>query len=320
MKNPSFLVLLLLFGVAIGSCKKEQEPTVPIVEVDAYPVLEAEYTRFDVQDNTDFSLYDSNIIDYDLKEISGLVTGRKNQDVVYVHEDSSNRNVVFVYTKEAVHLGNIVLFGTTNRDWEDIAIGPGPIEGVNYIYVADFGDNNSVREWVRIHRFPEPDLPASDGEPFEIIVDDYETIKYQYPDGPRDAETLLLDPFTKDLFVVTKREVFVHVYQLPYPQANEGYSEIHFRGQLPLKTLVGGDISQDGQQILIKSYGTIYHWNVEDENPVNTLFSQTPTSVEYIPEVQGESVGWTSDGLGYFTITETDKHEAEPILYYYRKN
>ncbi len=280
---------------------------------------EAVYDRFEPVEMTDFSLYDSNIIAPIQYEISGVVSGRKNKKVVYMHEDSSNRIVVFVYDYEGRLLGELVLTGTINRDWEDIAIGPGPVDGVDYIYVADFGDNKSVREEVRIYRFPEPDLPAADYDnPFKMTVNDIETITYQYPDGPRDAETLLLDKRTKDLIVVTKREARVHVYTLPYPQAAEGYADIEFNGYLPFKSIVGGDISPDGNEILIKDYGAIYHWTVEDNDPVKTMFKQVPQKPEYIPEVQGESLGWNAEGSGYFTITEID-NAANPILYHYKR-
>jgi hypothetical protein len=41
---------------------------------------------------------------------------------------------------------------------------------------------------------------------------------FQYPDGSRDAETLLLDPLTKDIYVISKREFEdIRVYRAPYP-------------------------------------------------------------------------------------------------------
>ncbi len=319
-----FLFWVLSCAFVFSSCSSDDENPDPVNNGNngnnENRIYEPVYSRFDPVDMSDFSLYDSNIISPIQYEISGVVSGRKNKKVVYMHEDSSNRIVVFVYDYEGRLLGELVLTGTINRDWEDIAIGPGPVDGINYIYIADFGDNRAVRQEVRIYRFPEPDLPSANHDnPFKMNVDNVETITYKYPDGPRDAETLLLDKRTKDLIVITKREVNVHVYTLPYPQATEGYADVVFNGKLPFRTIVGGDISPDGNEILIKDYGAIYHWTIEDNDPVKTLFKQVPQKPAYIPEVQGESVGWNAEGSGYFTITEIDNHAVDPILYYYKR-
>ena len=46
------------------------------------------------------------------------------------------------------------------EDFEDITIGAGPEEGVDYIYVGDIGNNNYDRTILYIYRFPEPDLSS----------------------------------------------------------------------------------------------------------------------------------------------------------------
>ena len=323
LKNPNhftghiWLIIILLFA-SIG-CTKSDEETIED-HINQYPELEAAYDRHDPVESNEFSLFNQNIITKNLIEVSGIVSGRKNKKVVYMHEDSGNRNVVFVFDTTGLFLGEIILVGVQNRDWEDIAIGPGPKPGVNYIYVGDIGDNRSGRPHLFIHRFEEPSFTIDENNPFRIEVDDFNTIKYEYPDGARDAETLMIDPESKDLIIITKREVNVHVYQLPYPQRTDGENAtIYFRGRLPFRTIVGGDISPDGNEIVIKDYGAVYHWNNAGSNIVETIFNVAPNQVEYIPEVQGESIGWTWKGDGYFTITETEKIQADPILYHYKR-
>jgi len=308
------LTALALLAMVLSGCKKDA-----IEKTYENKEYIAGYTRHDPEESDAFHLFNKNLLTYPLPEASGLVSGRKNPGLIYIHEDSGNRPVVFVYDTLGTFLGEIVLAGVNNRDWEDIAIGPGPETDVSYIYVGDIGDNKSVREELMIHRFPEPDITlVPDSLPFKIILTGFSTIKYRYPDGPRDAETLMIDPATKDLIIITKREVNVHVYRLLYPQAVDNYTPVFFKGKLPFRTIVGGDISPDGKEILIKDYGRIYHWKVSDDI-MGTLFWQTPSMVAYIPEVQGEAIGWTADGTGYFTTTETDKHQADPILYHYRR-
>jgi hypothetical protein len=312
------LLVPIVFLIGLFSCSSSDDDLRDVIPT---PVIhDPQYNRFDPEECHVFALFNQNIITKNLIEVSGIVSGRKNKNVVYMHEDSGNRNVVFVFDTTGVFLGEIILVGVQNRDWEDIAIGPGPKPGINYIYVGDIGDNRSGRPHLFIHRFEEPSFTIDENNPFRIEVDEFNTIKYEYPDGPRDAETLMIDPKTKDLIIVTKREVNVHVYQLPYPQRTDGNNAtIFFRGKLPFRTIVGGDISPDGNEILIKDYGAIYHWVNEIDDPIATMFEQIPNSVEYVPEVQGESVGWTWRGDGYFTITETEKINADPILYHYKR-
>ncbi len=312
-----WFTIILLFA-SIGCTKSDDQMIEEAIE--KYPELEAAYSRFDPVESNEFSLYNQNIITKNLIEVSGIVSGRKNTSVVYMHEDSGNRNVVFVFDTTGVFKGEIILVGVQNRDWEDIAIGPGPKPGVNYIYVGDIGDNRSGRPHLFIHRFEEQSFELDTNAPFRIELTDFETIKYVYPDGARDAETLMIDPKTKDLIIITKREVNVHVYHLPYPQRTDGENaDIYFRGKLPFRTIVGGDISPNGDEILIKDYGAVYHWQNASEDPIATLFDRAPKTVDYVPEVQGESIGWTWKGDGYFTITETEKIQADPILYHYKR-
>jgi hypothetical protein len=311
-----FFFMFLVAGL-ISGCSKNEQPETPGIPT----VFEPLYTRFDLSENLEFSFRFEEKIAPQIGEASGVVSGRKNPGLVYMHEDSGNRNVVFVYDTLGQLVGEWVLVGIGNRDWEDIAIGPGPEAGETYIYVGDIGDNRGVRDFINIYRFPEPEVPSGAQQtPFKTNISNVETIRVKYPDGPRDAETLMIDPKTKDLVIVTKREVQVHVYQLPYPQKVDGTeTPIFFRGKLPFRTITAGDISPDGSEIMIKDYGTIYHWNTTSQGIVSTLFLQEPTRPAYIPEVQGEALGWSYDGNGYFTITEIENHQVDALLRYFSR-
>jgi hypothetical protein len=315
-------ICLVLLPLMLLSCNKDNEIVAVITPLPSdadTTVFDAQYSRDTLKTNSSYSLFAEPHLTYRLPEASGLVTGRTNKELVYIHEDSGNRRVVFVYDTLGTYLGDIVLVGATNRDWEDMAIGPGPEKGKNYIYVGDIGDNRSVRSHLTIYRFIEPIIDLDTITiPFKLEIADYSTITYQYPDGPRDAETLMIDPKNSDLIVISKRDVRGRVYLIPYPQSTQEYATTYFKGVLPFKQIVAGDISPDGSKMIIKDYGKIYHWHVDKHvTALSSLFNETPTVVEYIPEVQGESLGWTHCGQGYFTTTETGNHAADPILYHY---
>jgi hypothetical protein len=233
-------------------------------------------------------------------------------------EDKGNTNNVFVFNKIGVQQTKLALDGVQNFDWEDIAVGPGPIAGESYIYVADIGDNNANRNNIRIIRFIEPDLSAISSN--TITISDYDIINFTYPTGPRDAETLMIDPNSKNLIIMTKAELVTRVYHLEYPY-NQNMNNAVFIGLLPMKKLVGGDISHDGQRIIVKKKSKVYFWETMNNDIYKTLFHHVPSKVAYEPEPRGESIGFSKDGSSYFTITETKGLEnAEPILFRYMED
>lgn len=144
-----------------------------------------------------------------------------------------------------------------------------------------------------------------------------------YPGGPRDAETLLVDPFTKDLYVLSKRDQFVHVYRAAFPQNTALIDTLELLGQLPrqqvgiLEQLVGGDISPDGKEVLLKSYVRVFYWRrANEKTSLLDLLQTEPQVLNYHPEPQGEAIGFAVDGSGYFTLSE-EQSNIEPHLYFY---
>ena len=76
-----------------------------------------------------------------LTEIPGIAISRQNDSVIWAHDDSGDENRVFAMATDGTHLGIFYLTGAAATDWEDMAIGPGPIAGQPYLYVADTGNN-----------------------------------------------------------------------------------------------------------------------------------------------------------------------------------
>ena len=136
-----------------------------------------------------------------LQEVSGIAASRRHEDVLWMHNDGEAKHVFAVKTSGKVAAQ--VKIPEAVEDVEDMAIGPGPEEGVDYLYLGDIGDNDGDRREVRVVRFAEPSLDHERGQP---KVRDAEVIRLQYPDGPHDAEALLVDPMTGDLIIVTKED------------------------------------------------------------------------------------------------------------------
>ena len=268
----------------------------------------------------------------DIVEASGIVASRKNANALWTHNDSGGAPEVYLISDRGKMLATYVLAGVKSRDWEDIAIGPGPVAGETYVYVGEIGDNNARHPVKTIYRFIEPmadepqaNAPQTDESTTIDTIRQIDAIRVMYPDGARDAETLLVDPLTKDLYIISKRERLVNIYRSAFPQSIDSLNALEKLGQLPreqvgiLEQLVGGDISADGKEVLLKSYVQVFYWQREDEQTSLVDLLQTkPKVLPYVPEPQGEAIAFAADGSGYFTLSE-QQSGIEPRLYFYAR-
>lgn len=241
-----------------------------------------------------------------LDEISGIAASRLHRGFFWVHNDSGDTNRVYLLDEFGELYGEMWLAGCSARDWEDIAVGPGPEPDQSYIYIGDIGDNLGVHRERHICRVPEPvrlSLSASRLSNFNLKAQAQE-LTVIFNDRARDAETLLLDPNTNDLYIVTKRESAVYVYYLPYPQPFGGQTRVDPLGTIPISGVTGGDISPDGRELLLKTNSAVYYWRRAENQSWYDTMAQPARRAPYVREPQGEAIGWTATGDGYVTVSE----------------
>jgi len=243
-----------------------------------------------------------------INEASGLVASKVHPFLLYTHNDSGGEPAVYMIDTLGRYKGKIILDDIRNEDWEDIAIGPGKDRSLSYIYVGDIGDNNAKRDKILVYRFPEP-LQVQ-----EQITVTPERITLTYPDGPRDAETLLVDPWSGDLLVLSKRDTSNTLYRATAKQLEAQEVLLEKVMKLPVTMAVGGDISTDGKQILLKNYWAVYYWEREENESLEEVFARTPAQLPYKPEPQGEAIGFSADGDRYYTLSES-RFRIKPVLY-----
>jgi len=262
-----------------------------------------------------------------IAEVSGLVASRNNPDVLWVHNDSGDRAQIYAVDTRGEYLGTFPLAGARAVDYEDIAIGPGPAPGVSYLYVGDIGDNRAVRGGTTaVYRVAEPVVYAERGEQSRTLTA-VDVLRLQYPDGPHDAETLLCDPRSGDLYVVTKREEYNRIYRARAPGQGSRKIRLEMMGTMawtgsdflgfPLYGAVGGDVSPGGCEILRKRYHTtsLYRRRPGEELSRALVRPAHGIPVPCDPARQGEAIGFDAHGHGYFTLGEGSR----PSLVYYRR-
>lgn len=254
-----------------------------------------------------------------LDEVSGVVASRQNARVLWMHNDSGDSARVFAVRDDAVLLGIYELENATSVDWEDIALGPGPVPGADYLYIGDIGDNDEVRASIVVYRVREPSVPADAGA--SSSLGGVEAFALRYPAGAADggyiahnAETLLIDPVSGQLFIVTKSSRGSLVYRSPplssnAPNTLELVATLHLPGD---GLATGGDIAPSGA-ILIRTYSKALLWPRSPGASVGSALLAEPCPVPLETEGQGEAVAFAPDGNGYFTTSEG----LSPPLYFF---
>ena len=248
----------------------------------------------------------------EIKEASGIVASRMNRGVLWVHNDSGNSARIYALNSEGKLLGTYRLKGIRCRDWEDIAIGPGPDPQRSYLYIGDIGDNDGKYPYITVYRVAEPAVDPNVALS-ETQIGPVEAIELKYPDGPKDAETLLVDPLNGDIYVIAKRELFCRVYRAAHRPSTATQTAMELVATLPWGFAVGGDVSPDGQWVIVRGPFNASLWRRPEGKELWRAFTTEGFSLQLMRERQGEGICFDQDGRGYFTIGE----QTRPPIYYF---
>lgn len=252
-----------------------------------------------------------------LNEVSGIAYSHVNENGLWAHSDSGTPEIIYLIdTKTAEIKGRYKLPLIENKDWEDIAVAPGPQAGQSYIYLADIGDNKLTRPYVEVYRFPEPLFAEAHRGKIIEYKPHVDTLRFQYPDKIHDAEAFMIDPATQDMYIITKRDQHSIIFLAPYPQDTKKINTLTPIITLPFNEVVAADISSDSRHILIKTYGKILYWKRKSGESLCTTLAEIPQEAPYFAEPQGESVAFGEKG--YYTLSEYS-HFIRPVLYFYPK-
>lgn len=228
----------------------------------------------------------------EVHESSGVAISRRYPGVLWTHNDAGGDPELFAVDAAGRLLGRVRVPGSTNFDWEDLALGPCPTG--ECLYIGDIGDNDATRAEIVLYRSAEPDRAAGASELAERFP-------MSYPDGPRDAEALFMLP-SGEVFVISKGgDGPIVVYRYP-PPLRPGETVMLApvvelsRGEVPRRNQVtGADATPDGEWVAIRTYSSLLLYRTRDLLAGRDL---SPINVDLIPlgEPQGEAVALNADG------------------------
>ena len=245
-------------------------------------------------------------------EASGIADSKANPGYIWAQQDSGNPNDIALLSHDGSFLKKITINQSTNRDWEDMVLGNGPVAGTNYIYLADIGDNNLVATDYFIYRFAEPAASTT-------VVSAVDKIIFQYPDGSHDAEAILVDNNTKDIYIITKQDMPSGIYKLAYPQSTTTINTASLSGTLSFTGVTSAAASPDGKEILVKTYTAIWQWKKSPGQTIDQSLAGMPVALTYQFEPQGEAICFKNDNAGFFTLSERPSIIAAVNLNFYKR-
>ncbi|WP_167218142.1 hypothetical protein [Kribbella shirazensis] len=211
------------------------------------------------------------IKDERIKESSGLAKSVKHPGVYWTVNDSGDTGRVFAVDTTG-EVKAVVRFGAKVNDVEALGI-----DRDGTLYIADIGDNEENREQIEIYTIPEPET-----------LEDESNVKYRrydftYPDGAHDAETLLIEPGTSQLYIVTKAVKGTGtIYAAPPAPSREGTNDLTKLAAAPAGVITDGTFLPDGQRVVLRTYADV----------TTVAWGDTPNAVARgaAPLGQGETV------------------------------
>ncbi|MBD3749402.1 MAG: hypothetical protein IE931_07895 [Sphingobacteriales bacterium] len=251
-------------------------------------------------------LFAQKLRDDRIDECSGLAVSSKNDNLLWLHNDSGDFSRIFLINNSGKTQA-VFNYNAKVVDCEDIAL-YAPKNATPQLFVGDIGDNKAKRDHISIYRFDEPDPTTKSLD--EIPVKGVEELKFRYPDGPRDAECLMVDEHDQKIYIISKREDSVGVYSAPLnsPVGKinilKKEEKLFFPGPFGPKWITAGDISRDGKRVLVKSYMFVFYWDRKPDDTIPQCLKGAFKELPYKPEPQGEAIGFCHDGESYYTISE----------------
>jgi hypothetical protein len=235
------------------------------------------------------------ITDPRLPEVSGLVAVG---DRMLAMNDGGDKVVVYLLDAHCQVI-DVHTAAVDPYDPEDMAVAD---DGT--VWVADIGDNNAVRTTVALLAL-HPD--GSTG-----------VYRLTYPDGPHDAEALLLAPDGTP-YLVTKELLGASGVYRPASALVDGGTVVLDKaatvtmtftgtpggpvGQSGQLLVTGGAVAADGRHLALRTYTDAYVWPLAGDDVVGAL-AAAPVRIPLPDSPQGEAITFSADNLNLLVASE----------------
>ena len=210
-----------------------------------------------------------------LSEMSGLVASHRHPGVLWSINDSGSFARLYRVGTQGQALGRVKLSGAWLHDTETLARWQQPER--DWLLIGDVGDNRAKRDDVVVHAVAEPD---SDDTGARIAW----SLRFRYPDGPRDAEGMAVDQARAELLVLSKRDQPARLYRVPLSvQGGEHPVTAEYLGSPRPGAIEGAvtalDLSEDGRDLAVLTYRGLYLWHRDGDESWAQVLQRAPRSL-----------------------------------------
>ena len=226
-----------------------------------------------------------------LGEVSGLARSRVHPGIAWATNDSGGGPRLYALDTTTCEIrATLILLDTPARDHEALATGT-DAAGRDVIWIGDIGDNQGIWPYYRIHKVVEPKVLREAAVPVT-------TYRYTYPDGAHNAEAMLAEPDSEQLWVITKESgVGGGIYRLPSPMSDSLTPMTAERVGSARALVTDASMAPDASQYVVRDY-----FSAE-------VFAGTPPGAAQarfrLPlQPLGEAVTWTADGKHLLVASE----------------
>ena len=258
-----------------------------------------------------------------IREASGLARSQRQDNVFWVINDNGAKEWVHAINPRGKRVGEFDLKKSDNVDWEDLA--SFSLDGKPYLLVADIGDNDARFKTRTLYVVEEP--VAAKNEKARVAW----RVKFRYPDGPRDAESVAVDIENQRALVLTKRDIPPVLYELPLQPADDD-EKLRAKWLGTIRSLpppsrqdvefapktkdwhwapVGMDISADNLAAVILTYRAVYYYTRQPDQDWFDALNTRPKRVSLGNFKNAEAIAFGND-TRMVVVTGENKHS--PLL------
>lgn len=253
----------------------------------------------------------------ELEELSGLAHSLATHNWLWGHNDSGDTPRLFRVGLDGSDGGSVEVPQALAIDWEGIATFRWQDQPA--LLIGDIGDNLAQRRAITLYAVRDP---GATGHGAPLLWQ----LNVRYPDGPRDAEGLAVDPFDGSILILSKRQRPPVVYRValpatpPPPGAVVTAERLGPVLHLPAATAIdlsedplygllrdwptALDIAPDGLSAIVTTYKDAYRYRRSAGESWAQAFAAEPQRIDLPQWKQTEAGAYTADGQHFCAGSE----------------
>ncbi len=246
--------------------------------------------------------------DPEICENSGIAISHVYSGLLWMHNDSGNKPVLFLVAKTGQTRARCEIAGVSAKDWEDIC--SFQLDGKSYLVVGDVGDNSSNRARYNLLLMEEPKLEFKEGQITRQTIENAVNIEFQYENGAKNCEAIGFDTVSHSIWLIEKIDADAQtdrvpgVYSLPLDDQLRPIQNVARRiADYPVRSVTGMDFYGD-DRLIIRNY-VFAHLLLRRGGSWQQQFQRRQFSLVSLPiQRQGEAICFDSDGNSVIVASE----------------